>query len=467
MKVNDFPEWMSPILVKELRQGMQARVFTALLLILHLAMVLAMVSGISHAARGEDKQFLGPLFWTILYAVLIVGSVFRAMNEVANERTAKTLELLCAAGVNGTRLLFGKWCSLMTQSVLMVVTLLPYVVLRYYLGGVNLIQEGAQLLLGLLMASVLCAFSLAISGGHPAMRRLTGACFGVMMLFGMGIISEADRFGAGGLVKLRWEWGVWLLMTAILVPALLGLGGASLDGSSGGGSVFPRILVWLGWGLLPLMKYWKVGDLVFGVHFAVTLALSALMLFWHLAVRGPVLPVQIQPFRRFGLLGRIAALLLLPHWFGAICLLPLVFVCVLSFDLKSSNIVFPLLQTANFLCAVVFWRLLFSKVREPRIVLILVWAIGGVISGVISSMGVKWPAAIALFPPVGAWGVTNLSISGSDFDAWAASSVIAFLVYFLLASMLALPWMRSVLAVFKKENERVRLAGVPKEEAHV
>jgi hypothetical protein len=466
MKVNDFPEWMSPILVKELRQGMQARVFTALLLMLHLAMVLAMVSGISHAARGEDKQFLGPLFWTILYAVLIVGSVFRGMNEVANERTAKTLELLCAAGVNGTRLLFGKWCSLMTQSVLMVVTLLPYVVLRYYLGGVNLIQEGAQLLLGLLVASVLCAFSLAISGGHAAVRRLTGVCFGVMMLFGMGIISEGNRIGAGAIVGLRWEWGVWLLMTGILVPALLGLEGASLDGSSGGGSMFPRILVWVGWGLLPLLKYWKVGDLVFGVHFAVTLALSALMLFWHLAVRGPVLPVQIQPFRRFGILGRIAALLLLPHWFGAICLLPLVFICVVSFDLKSTSMVFLLLQTANFLCAIVFWRLLFPKVREPRIVLILVWALGGVIAAVSSSVLVKWPATIALFPPVGVWGALRYGVSESD-DEWAASSVCAFIVYFLLATVLAFPWMRSVWAVFKKENERVRLIGARKEEARV
>ena len=91
--------------------------------------------------KGFDASGLGAIFWLLIGALLILVTPLRAFNELAAERKANTLELIFMSGLSAWRIAFGKWVSLLFQALLFLLAVLPYAIMRYYFGAVDLAQD--------------------------------------------------------------------------------------------------------------------------------------------------------------------------------------------------------------------------------------------------------------------------------------------------------------------------------------
>jgi hypothetical protein len=157
-------DFLNPILVKELRQGIRGTVFTGAFLLLHVLMLFASaVSLLLHGEGAADRSFSDACFWFLIAIPILLILPLSAGASLNSERTSNTLEPLLLTRLGPREIVFGKWASVVVQTALFISAVLPYVVLRYFLGGVNLLSE----LLGLvdlwLCSTILTAIAVAVA----------------------------------------------------------------------------------------------------------------------------------------------------------------------------------------------------------------------------------------------------------------------------------------------------------------
>ena len=144
----DFADRWPAMVVKELRQGLRARGFVVPFLVLH-ALVLAAValeyllsrtaataSPLLRAAAGEPG-----LFWLAVYAVVAGVMPLRLMDSLRGESEGRNAELLLLGGLTRWQIVRGKWLVQALLSLLSLVSLLPYMLVRYFFGGVELVPN--------------------------------------------------------------------------------------------------------------------------------------------------------------------------------------------------------------------------------------------------------------------------------------------------------------------------------------
>jgi ABC-type transport system involved in multi-copper enzyme maturation permease subunit len=147
---------LSPILVKELRQGIRSQLFTGSFLLVQALLFLFGLSFVLSDSLQKDSTAGSVLFWTMLALPLVVLVPASASQAVEREVSGRTLELLLLTRLSSYRIILGKWASVVLQTSLLLVSALPYVILRYFLGGVDVFGE-LQTMGGLLLGSGLLA----------------------------------------------------------------------------------------------------------------------------------------------------------------------------------------------------------------------------------------------------------------------------------------------------------------------
>lgn len=217
---NDFPDWLSPIVVKELRQGLKSRAFVSIATILQggmaLMFVLAALSRMSPGGSGVDT--LSGFFWFMLWVPLIFVMPGRALQAVAEETKVQTLELVQMTRMRSLRIAFGKWLALTVQSLLLVLAILPYFVLRYFFGGVDLVNDFTSLLFLLASSMVLTAAGLAASTLKPGLRIILVIFSVIALLIGGQVFAMMSAFGVGGpFGGFSWPKSPWLSSVAAII----------------------------------------------------------------------------------------------------------------------------------------------------------------------------------------------------------------------------------------------------------
>jgi len=184
LPANDFPDWLSPILVKELRQGLKSRAFVSIATLLQGGMafmfVLAALSGMKPGSGAVDA--LNGFFWFMLWIPLVIVMPSRALQAISDETKLQTLELVQMTRMQSLRIVFGKWIALSAQSLLLVLAILPYFVLRYFFGGVDLVAEFTSLLTLIGLSLLLTAAALAGSTLKTGLRVVAVVVVGGFIL---------------------------------------------------------------------------------------------------------------------------------------------------------------------------------------------------------------------------------------------------------------------------------------------
>lgn len=318
LTLSDFPDRLSPMVVKELRQGMRTRVFAIVMLTLHLVLVLLTLLG----GGGGNSEIAHVWFDGVVTLVLCLILPLRGFSAVADEIKAGTLDMLALTRLSPWRIVFGKWLSIAAQSLLIALSILPYVVARYVHGGLDLFGEmlalGGKALAGLVLAAFIVALStqknfwlrLLVVG----LPMLMGGCgmMSFMMMSRMGGMSPGSRFSISGPFAAFTADGVTGVLLVLAYAAwavfyFLSLAATRIAPAASLLSV-PKRLVHLAALAAAIVIGWSQGT---------AMAAGGLLGFIMLdALTEPVntVPSVYAAFYRRGLPGRLALWLLAPGW---------------------------------------------------------------------------------------------------------------------------------------------------------
>lgn len=158
-ELRDFPDWLGPALVKDLRRGLKLRGFTATFLCLIIAITFLLVGAI----LTDGSESVMGVVWIPVAITLLVAQPLRGMTAIVEERKLETLPLIQLTRLNALKIVSGKWSALAFQTVLLTVALLPYMVLGHFLGGFEFTQNVLTLLVLTVFSLVLTAVMVALS----------------------------------------------------------------------------------------------------------------------------------------------------------------------------------------------------------------------------------------------------------------------------------------------------------------
>ncbi len=137
----DYADWISPMLVKELRQRLRSRSFVILFSLLHAMMILCVLTGVGLSAIGVGSDGNRVFFWFMLFLPIGVFTPIFGLHGFGDELKNQGLEAIILTPLKARQIVFGKWLGLMSVALLLTTSVLPYLVTRYFLGGVDLLGE--------------------------------------------------------------------------------------------------------------------------------------------------------------------------------------------------------------------------------------------------------------------------------------------------------------------------------------
>lgn len=212
---------INPIVIKELRQGLKSRSFVATFLGLQGAMVLSMFMYLAAVTTSNsDLQFSNGFFWFMLGLMLLVFMPLRAFQALHEEIKGNTLEMVFLTRMTAWDIALGKWMALVIQVFLLVAAVLPYLVLRYFLGSIDVAGDLRQLFYQVVLSMVFVAVGVGLSAWTSKVLRgliVIGAIFSLytipLMLFGF---SQSP--GGSPLASFSWiDYGVWLSVCGVVM----------------------------------------------------------------------------------------------------------------------------------------------------------------------------------------------------------------------------------------------------------
>ncbi len=314
----DFADWISPILVKELRQGLKTRMFVMAFVAVQLVMTLLLGLRILVQEAGDDS-FTSPLFdgllWTALGILMLVIMPLRGLSSISEETKANTLDLLALTRMGSFRIVFGKWLALVVQTLLLTVAVLPYAVLRYFFGRVDVVGDLQMLGLMLLGSAVLTAGCVYLSTTAQWVKSLALALAVPFLWMLMAALLSGVWFG-GGSYSLALMGGAtfWLTLIAAIYTVFFLLEATARISPIAQQHPLTRRLLALGVASISA-AITLIGDkeaTIAGIVVAAPLVSAAVVM--ALCELTSTLPIVYVPLERLGILGRALGLVLHPGW---------------------------------------------------------------------------------------------------------------------------------------------------------
>lgn len=181
--ITDFPDKLNPMLVKELRQGLRGIGFVILFITLQAFLAFILLITAAGASYENAGHLLSrTIFFLFSFAVLIVQPL-RGVSALSSEVKGNTIDLLCLTRLSAWRITFGKWISLVSQSGLLLTAIVPYLILRYFFGDMQMLSEILLLLSIFLVSATLTAFTVGFSGVGSTITRVLLPIAGALFLF--------------------------------------------------------------------------------------------------------------------------------------------------------------------------------------------------------------------------------------------------------------------------------------------
>lgn len=326
---SDFWDWLSPMVVKELRQGLRSRAFVGAFLALQLFFVCAIAIDLSIADVISSAQVSRALFWVSAGLILLVMIPINALGSVRSEMDENTLDLVLLTRVGAWKIVFGKWLANVTLVGLLALTTLPFMTLRHFLGGVEITQDLMTLGIMVIWSAVLSAIATAISPYCSRARRavvIVLALFVIPNLLRILFLDLDDiwfgfRLASGGPLSIPSSLPRWFVFTLIfadpilvtVLAVLIGFhfGAKRIAPASENHDCMIRIYLWV-FALCTLLSLWQ--DELYTARFVFT---ALVMLPFVACAPLQSIPSAAGAFRlsaRRSVRGDISRVLLTPGW---------------------------------------------------------------------------------------------------------------------------------------------------------
>ncbi|MEK7950419.1 hypothetical protein [Luteolibacter soli] len=384
-QLDEFSDKLSPMLVKELRQGLRGKTFVILFLALQGLLGIVLLSAIGASSDGDSGPAVSKVIFFFFALAALVAQPLRGIGALHHEIKGNTIDLMVLTRLGSWRIVLGKWVAIVSQTGLLLMAIVPYLILRYFFGRMDLFAE--LLLLGLVFAG--SAIFTAITVGLSALpsilvRGLMPLALAVFIGFSIPSITFSHELN--GLIRictLQDKAEAWGLFSTLAVGIYIGwmalAMGASIIAPQAENHSTSRRLVALGMIALLGVIGWIAGTsrdvmavmlIMVGVP-AVALALTEPL---------ELLPPICRPFLRFGNLGKVAGRILYPGWASGVLFTGLLMTGTILVYLSRPNtdinpnlpIVKLLMTLGTLLLPALIIRVLASRARSPLGVYILI-----------------------------------------------------------------------------------------------
>ncbi len=171
MHLFDFPDRLSPMLVKELRQGMRTRAFVGVFLALQIILGVILLSAGAAASSDDAGSTISNIIFIFFSIAVLIIQPMRGISSLSSEIKGNTIDMMVLTRLSAWRIVTGKWASIVSQSALLLVTIIPYLILRYFFGGMNLIGEIVFLAVLFLTSATLTAITVGLSASSSVILR--------------------------------------------------------------------------------------------------------------------------------------------------------------------------------------------------------------------------------------------------------------------------------------------------------
>lgn len=465
--LTDFSDRFSPMLVKELRQGMRTNLFTIAFILLQAFMVLCVLIGAS--APGDSSAVSG-FFWFFVVVTLLIVMPIRGFSALTSEMQLNTMDLIQLTRMGAWRMTFGKWAALVAQSLLLVCGILPYLVMRYFFGGIDLFNE-ILALFSLFVASMLFT---AVTVGFSAFRSvllrsvivvvlliLSLNVFGIRMIANLGLASSGASTS-----NVVWGYLSALLTAVYLMWFMLDLGASRIAPEADNHATRKRLAAFAFGFVFLLIPLTGLEAIPFLLITGITWTLVCIDA---LTERPSVLPSLLRPFSN-PWYRRPFVMLLTPGWpsglfFYLLCALVYAAALMLHEMLGGISIDLQEVQAIVSCAALVLFPLIpihlfFRKVTEPASIFgiyLLIQICAGVVGFFLMIMAEETGVSDVayLFAPLPA---TTLfaSMAGAEETAHVIAAAALALIAIIITIVRGMPWYRDTVRVMDVLRESSR-----------
>ncbi len=201
---HDLPDRFGSMLVKEMRQNMRRGSFVIPFLAVHALAVAAVIIEFQTGATEGFSEMVGMMnvallgtsgpLWLAISLVCVVIMPLGGLVLMGQELEEGNHELLLLTKLSRWKVVRGKFFSLWSLCVLTLVSLLPYVLVRYQIGGIELVRDLACTLTVLGLSGVVCAGAI----GASSFRGLGGRMAVMLLFLGSALASGGVALAACG-----------------------------------------------------------------------------------------------------------------------------------------------------------------------------------------------------------------------------------------------------------------------------
>ncbi len=332
---NDYADWLPPVLVKELRQGLRTHVFAGLFALVQAGMVTVMAFRLLSTTFGNDDFSMSlqdNLEWCLIASVLLVILPARGLAAISSETKAQTAELITLSSISTARLVWGKWIALIGQTLLLVIAILPYYVLRYFFGGFDVALRLAALGWIVAMSLALTALFIALSPcGRASMLATALAVYVPVTGFTFSLaFSNYDTYSSGP------SFLAMLLPILLAVPFLLTVACHRIAGHT---EMFSPPLRLLGVLALIMAAIGELFDHASSDQVWIIMAAPAIVWCGIEAMMEPVkqVPGAFVNWTRRGAIGKLAGRLFYSGWCTGMVFVPMLFIATTAAILATED----------------------------------------------------------------------------------------------------------------------------------
>lgn len=317
--LDEFSDRLSPMLVKELRQGLRARTFVVLFLAIQALLGIVLLSAVGSATPERAGQTVSAVIFFFFGMAVLIVQPLRGIGALHQEIKGNTIDLMVLTRLGAWRIVLGKWVAIVSQSALLLAAIAPYLILRYFFGRMNLFAELLLLALVFLGSAAFTAITVGLSAVSSIFIRglvpLVGAVYlagGVSAVCFGGGIDEVVEFCALQEPKSGWALLATLTAFAYFGWSALALGASMIAPVAENHGSARRVIT--------LLAVAGVGGIGYFADFRreIVVALLAMLAVPTIAIALTeplyLLPPICRPFVRRGPVGRLAGRFLYPGW---------------------------------------------------------------------------------------------------------------------------------------------------------
>ncbi|MBN1918362.1 MAG: hypothetical protein JW889_10655 [Verrucomicrobia bacterium] len=225
---------LNPIAVKELRQAVNARYVSGLLLVFLFGQLITLAVIVLDRGEWDETELLGRRAFTILYGILIGGSMLAGPVYIAMRRTvelyASDTDLTGITPIRPATVVWGRVSSALALVGLIFGATAPFLIFTYMLRGVDLSIILLLLVGGFIGTAVVTQIVVfLVSVRLPAPKLFTPfvqlVSIGAAFLGAFGMISVAIEYVSWGIARYDLTTGQFVaIVSAIVVLGLLAFG---------------------------------------------------------------------------------------------------------------------------------------------------------------------------------------------------------------------------------------------------